>query len=517
MKKRREIKKAARRNYRRNFVPCFLALLMFVFLFGGTISFSETIAIDKAILEEIEKNANGTAIEGVIHNVLIGIEDVRKATSIGEASHAGVISAVYRSSLKAGGVNNALLSLVNGSVFGGKFSKESIGFVGGAFTLIFNILIGGAFNIGIYRLFLETRVYPGSQLTRILFVYRNRYVKHIAGIVFTKYLRLFLWAFTIVGFPIKFYSYYLVPMIAAEMPDMPRKQVFILSENMARGYRFRIFLFDLSFWGWKLLSIFTFGLLDYLWLNPYVRAAKAELYAVLREAAKENRVCGAELLTDEPLFTPYRGTPPEGYEYDVYPTWLPERREMPARRWINIGAKEHYSLLNLSLMFFLFSFIGWIWECMLVFIESGVFVNRGTLYGPWIPIYGLGGVLILLLLNRLNKKPVVCFFVAMAICGVVEYLGATLLWNLRHIKYWDYSGYFFNIQGRVCLEGLLTFGLLGMMGLYLIAPLTDNLLNKAPMNSRKLACTTLFAVFGADFVLSQIHPHVGPGITSKLK
>jgi hypothetical protein len=284
-----------------------------------------------------------------------------------------------------------------------------------------------------------------------------------------------------------------------------------------KGYKFRVFLFDLSFLGWTALSVLTFGILNYLWLNPYMRSARAELYAGFRARAKAANIAGTELLADELLFARADGEIPEDREEDVYPLPLPDADGLAARRWIYLGAKDRYSLINLSLMFFLFSFIGWMWECFLYLVEGGVFVNRGTLYGPWIPIYGFGGVAILLILNRFNKRPILCFFLAIVICGLIEYTGATLLWELRHARYWDYNGYFFNIQGRVCLEGLLTFGILGMVGMYFIAPLTDNLLNKISLGARRYLCFALFAAFGTDFTFAQIHPHVGPGITSHLK
>ncbi|MDR1028667.1 MAG: DUF975 family protein [Clostridiales Family XIII bacterium] len=513
MRKRKEIKRDARRNYRRNFVSCFLACLTFVFLMGGFLGFSETISVDESVLKAIEKDTQGTPASTAIRRIIDGIEKIKDATSIGERSNAGAISAVYRSSVKAGGINNAFLSLINKTVFGGEIGGNAIGAIGAIFTIAFGIFVGGVVDIGVCRLFLETRLYPDTPFTRVLFIYREKHALNAASIVFFRYLKLALWALTIVGFPIKYYAYYLVPFIAAEKPDISRKRIFRLSAQMTRGHRFRIFLFDLSFLGWLILSVFTFGLLNYLWLNPYMRAARAELYAAIRAEAKARDLEGTDALDDALLFAPRADAIRED---GVYPAPSLDDRGGIVRRWINIGAKDRYALLNLSLMFFLFSFIGWIWECSLIFIEHGVFVNRGTLYGPWIPIYGLGGIAILLLLNRLNKKPVLCFFTAILLCGAIEYAGATLLWNLHHVKYWDYSGYFFNIQGRVCLEGLLAFGTLGLVGMYLIAPLTDNLLNKIPLHRRKLLCTALFAVFGADFVFSQLYPHVGPGITKRL-
>jgi len=167
-------------------------------------------------------------------------------------------------------------------------------------------------------------------------------------------------------------------------------------------------------------------------------------------------------------------------------------------------------------MYILFSFIGWIWECSLALVETGGFVNRGSFYGPWIPIYGTGGVLIVLVFSRLANRPLLCFFGAMALSGVVEYVTATLLIHFKGIAYWDYSGFFLNIQGRVCLEGLIAFALLGMMALYLVAPLVDAWLERMPQALRLRVAAILGIAFVGDFAYSSVVPHVGENISVEL-
>jgi hypothetical protein len=401
--------------------------------------------------------------------------------------------------------------MVNKSLLDGRASQQILAILGLLLSGFFYIFVSGILDIGAYRLFLENRLYPETPLTRVLFIYRTRNTLRTAGLFLLRQFYLLLWLLTVVGFPIMYYSYYLVPLIQAENPDIPRGELFRLSTRMMRGHRFHAFRLDLSFAGWLALSVLTFGLLRYLWLNPYLRAARVELYTELRALAKAKALPGMEHLCDEALFALPQGQPAEVYPRSLYP--VPVERE---RKWVSIGAKERYSRLNLTLLFFLFSFIGWVWECSLEFIEFGIFVNRGTLYGPWIPIYGCGGIAILLVLNRFHRRPMLCFFLAILLCGVIEYAGATLLWELRHMRYWDYSGYFLNIQGRVCLEGLLAFGILGMVGMYVIAPLADNLLEQIPREKRRLICTVLTAGFAADFALAQVWPHTGAGITTEL-
>ena len=81
------------------------------------------------------------------------------------------------------------------------------------------------------------------------------------------------------------------------------------------------------------------------------------------------------------------------------------------------------------------------------------------------------------------------------------------------MKWWDYSGYFLNINGRVCFEGLLVFGLGGCVITYLVAPILDELYSKIAPKIRIIICVVLVMFFGVDFVYSMQHPNAGKGIT----
>ena len=107
--------------------------------------------------------------------------------------------------------------------------------------------------------------------------------------------------------------------------------------------------------------------------------------------------------------------------------------------------------------------MGWIWEVTFHLISSHTFVNRGVLHGPWLPIYGSGGILILICLKKLRNKPVVEFFASVVLCGFVEYFASLYLEISCGRRWWNYNGYFLNLNGRICAEGLLVFGLGGVV------------------------------------------------------
>lgn len=172
-----------------------------------------------------------------------------------------------------------------------------------------------------------------------------------------------------------------------------------------------------------------------------------------------------------------------------------------------------YSLRSLILLFFSFSALGWIWEVFLHLIEDHAWINRGVMAGPWLPIYGTGGVLILVLLKRWIDHPVTVFSLIMVICGVLEYFTSLALELLFHAKWWDYSEYFFNLHGRIFLGGLVVFGIGGCAFLYLVAPWIEHQIQKITKPMQSLLCIGLSAIFLVDLFLSYMNPNMGFGIT----
>lgn len=174
---------------------------------------------------------------------------------------------------------------------------------------------------------------------------------------------------------------------------------------------------------------------------------------------------------------------------------------------------RRYSIWSITLMFFLFSFIGWLWEVGLHLYEDGVFVNRGFLNGPYVPIYGFGGIVILILLYKMRKKPIVLFFSIIVLCGIMEYTTALVLDMLYHTQWWDYTGYFLNVQGRICAEGLLLFAVFGMITVYFLGPVCDNLFRRWRLRVVAPVCILLLVAFLGDIIYSGTHPNTGEGIT----
>lgn len=165
------------------------------------------------------------------------------------------------------------------------------------------------------------------------------------------------------------------------------------------------------------------------------------------------------------------------------------------------------------LLFFVLSFIGWLWEVLLFYVTDHAFINRGLYRGPYLPIYGAGGLLLCFLFRSFRKKPLRVFLLSLVVCSVLEYVTSYLMELRWGIRWWDYSGHFMNLNGRICLAGAVLFGLAGTALVCLLLPLYDRIYRKIPKKWRIVFCLGFLLVFVADAAYCAARPNVGEGIS----
>ena len=161
-----------------------------------------------------------------------------------------------------------------------------------------------------------------------------------------------------------------------------------------------------------------------------------------------------------------------------------------------------YSIATYFLYFIIISICGWIMEITLQLIQKHKFADRGFLIGPYCPIYGCGGLLITLCLTGLEEHPVALFSMAILICGILEYLTSYIMEKLFHARWWDYSENKYNINGRVCLETIIPFGILGLILIYFVNPLIFDNLIKVPENILNVVAIAIAVLFVTDNIIS---------------
>lgn len=121
-------------------------------------------------------------------------------------------------------------------------------------------------------------------------------------------------------------------------------------------------------------------------------------------------------------------------------------------------------------LFFVYSFIGWVGECVYAACRNKEFVNRGVIGGPLCCIYGIAMIGITVLLPELKENPFFLFIGSSILFGLVEWIAGKTLNRIYHRKWWDYSVFRFHIDGYVCWFSLIIGGIFGSIGLCLLNP-----------------------------------------------
>lgn len=154
------------------------------------------------------------------------------------------------------------------------------------------------------------------------------------------------------------------------------------------------------------------------------------------------------------------------------------------------------------LLFLIYSIIGWLIEVVNVSWIEKRFVNRGFLMGPYCPIYGVGGLLSYLLLRKYLDDPLALFMMSILIFSILEYVTSYLMEKLFKARWWDYSNKKYNINGRICLETMIPFGLLGCFAMYVLNPVLISMLEAIPNIVSIILSIVLFIWFIIDVCIS---------------
>ncbi len=148
--------------------------------------------------------------------------------------------------------------------------------------------------------------------------------------------------------------------------------------------------------------------------------------------------------------------------------------------------------------------IGFIYEEIFYRIDLKKWVKRGSTYGPWIPIYGVGGLLLALIVYHFRAHWIVVFLLSVVITGAIEWFGGWLILKLTGQRLWDYNTEIWNwgnIGGFVCLRSVIIFGIGGLALVYLVFPITIRVFETAHGTLWKNFMLVLFILFILDIIL----------------
>lgn len=165
-------------------------------------------------------------------------------------------------------------------------------------------------------------------------------------------------------------------------------------------------------------------------------------------------------------------------------------------------------IYKLALIFSISGIFGFIYEILFYRIDLGYWVNRGTTLGPWIPIYGFGGISIAILTRKLKDKPFVVFLLSTLISGILEFSVGYIVWHVFKTRLWDYNVEIWNwgnIGGYVCYRSVLFFGVSGLLLNYAIIPIVDKIKEKMKEVPYKMLCIVPTTMFVLDMIISNLY------------
>lgn len=158
-------------------------------------------------------------------------------------------------------------------------------------------------------------------------------------------------------------------------------------------------------------------------------------------------------------------------------------------------------------VFLIYSILGYLLETTLktFFIPN---MNNGFLYGPWIPVYGFGCCLIIVVMrfvfNRIKVsrwlKIVLVFLISACVLTLLEFIGGNLIELLTGKIFWSYSDMKFNFGHYISLEISLIWGIMSLIIIYVIKPILDKLIKKIP----SIITYLVLGIFIIDFVITLI-------------
>ena len=166
---------------------------------------------------------------------------------------------------------------------------------------------------------------------------------------------------------------------------------------------------------------------------------------------------------------------------------------------LSINGVDFYHIAN---WFYIYSFLGWLWETCYVSVRKGKLINRGFINGPLCTIYGCGALAVYLILLPVSGNLLFLFVGGIVVATALEYVTAVLMENIFHTSWWDYSDNKFNFQGRICLGCSLGWGLFTVGLFRVLHPVVSDIVELYPRRAGEIAVCVITVVYLVDFGFS---------------
>ena len=154
--------------------------------------------------------------------------------------------------------------------------------------------------------------------------------------------------------------------------------------------------------------------------------------------------------------------------------------------------------------FLIFSIAGLLVETIFCYITTGVIESRkGLIWGPFCPVYGVSAAVLIMFLNRYKDKNILQLFIYGFIVGsVAEYILSYGLETIYGMRFWDYGYAKLNLNGRICLQYSIYWGLLSVFIIKLVKPIIDKIIAKIPLKIRNILEIVIFGFLVIDCIFT---------------
>lgn len=161
-----------------------------------------------------------------------------------------------------------------------------------------------------------------------------------------------------------------------------------------------------------------------------------------------------------------------------------------------------YYLPQWVLFFFIYSFIGWVWESCYVSVRKRRWVNRGFMHGPMLPLYGSGAIVVLVSTIGVRENVALIFLLGMMAATVLEYFTGAAMERLFHVRYWDYSNQKLNLHGYICVTSSLCWGFFSVLLVRVVHVPVETAVLRIPLTVSEGAALVLSVAAAVDLTQS---------------
>ena len=166
--------------------------------------------------------------------------------------------------------------------------------------------------------------------------------------------------------------------------------------------------------------------------------------------------------------------------------------------------QERLTIHQIFCYFLIFSIVGLAIETIFGYITTGVIESRkGLIWGPFCPVYGVSGAVLIIALNKFKDKNIFeIFFLGFIVGSIAEYVLSFMLESIYAMRFWEYGYAKINLNGRICLQYSFYWGILSVLVLKLIKPLLDKIIFKIPFKLLKTMEVVIFMFLVLDCIFT---------------